>query len=68
MSTDKVLLLPMLPRFQILMNFGKEIINAIENECNVALTPDGKEQFDKKTEDVIRKDGISQDDIDKLFK
>jgi len=47
---------------------GKDIISAIENECNVAISNDGKDNFKKSTEDVIRKDGISQEDIDKLFK
>ena len=47
---------------------GKEIINAIESECNVTVLKDSREEFDKKTEDVIRNKGISQDDIDKLFK
>ncbi len=46
---------------------GKDIISAIENECNVAVATESKEYFDKNTEDIIRKDGISQDDIDKLF-
>lgn len=47
---------------------GKDIISAIEKECNVAVAQDSKKYFDKETEDKIRKDGISQEDIDKLFK
>jgi len=47
---------------------GKEIINAIESECNIAVSNENKVKFDSQTKDVIRKDGISQEDIDKLFK
>ncbi len=48
-------------------SLGKEIINAIENECNVKVSKEKAENFDSKTEDIVRDQGISQNDIDKLF-
>lgn len=46
---------------------GKDIISAIEQECNLSVSEDSKQYFEKKTEDTIRSNGISQEDIDKLF-
>lgn len=46
---------------------GKDIISAIEKECNQAITQESKDHFEKQTEDLIRSNGISQEDIDKLF-
>ena len=48
-------------------SLGKDIINAIENECNVAMRQEKTDKFNKQTEDKIRNQGISQADIDKLF-
>lgn len=46
---------------------GRDIILAIEKECNFAVTDENKKYFDDLTQDIMRKDGISQEDIDKLF-
>ncbi len=46
---------------------GEEIIGALEEEHRQRLEKES-ENFNKETEDIVRNKGISQSDIDRLFK
>jgi len=45
---------------------GNDVVAAIENELN-GQNNKASEEFNKKTEDTMHRQGISQDDIDKYF-
>lgn len=46
---------------------GRAILEAIEEEIDPGKREQAKADFDEKTEDVVRHEQISQDDIDSLF-
>ncbi len=49
-------------------NVGEEVLSAIDNEADSPAVVQERENFDKQTADKVRMHGISQADIDQLFK
>ena len=48
---------------------GKDVVAAIEKECEREAAEENKKFFEDRTQDIIRiNNGVSQDDIDNLFK